>query len=140
MNMRIGNNTDYVEIKDFLSEGLEFGYDDSRSQEFLRGTLALHTTGVTTDIRASFEISEMKVLLSDLEKLCADLKHEFVFKNLDDNVEISISPTPNGHIDVRGYLRNRDYNVKLDFSIETDQSFLPGTINQLKAVLTEATI
>ena len=47
MDIRIGSYVEYLDIKDLLPEGKEFGCD-SRSVEFLRGTLELKTEGVTT--------------------------------------------------------------------------------------------
>jgi hypothetical protein len=64
------------------------------------------------------------------------LKFQFVFTNLEDNVQIKFTPTPNRQIEINGYLRNEDYSVKIDFKIVTDQTFLPGTINQIKDILT----
>jgi hypothetical protein len=57
--IRIGNNTEYLNIRAILPEGQEFGYD-SRSIEFLRGTLELKTKGVISDIRASFMVGGIK--------------------------------------------------------------------------------
>lgn len=135
MEIRIGNHTEYLDISDIVPEGQEFGYD-SKSVEFLRGTLRLKAIGVTADIRASFMIGEIKQLRTDLQKLYDSLKHEFVFSNLEDNVEVRFTPTPNGQIEIKGYLRNADYSVKIDFKIITDQTFLPPTINQIKEALT----
>jgi hypothetical protein len=135
MDIRIGSNTEFLEIKNILPEGKEFGYD-SKSVEFLRGTLGLMTEGVTTDIRASFMLGEIKQLKSDLQKLYDSLKYQFVFKNFEDNVQIKFTPTPSGQIEISGYLRNVNYSVKIDFTVVTDQTFLPGTINQIKEALT----
>jgi hypothetical protein len=134
MNIRIGNNTEYLDIKDIIPEGKEWGYD-LKNTEFLRGTLALKANGVTSEIRASFTFNEIRQLGSDIKKLYDTLKSEFVFKNLEDNVEVKFTPTPNGQIDIKGYLRNNDYSVKINFTITTDQTFLPSTINQIKVLM-----
>jgi hypothetical protein len=136
MEIRIGNHTEYLDIKDIVPEGQELGYD-SKSVEFLRGTLGLKANGVTSDIRASFMIGEIKQLGADLQRLYDSLKYEFVFTNLEgSNVEIRFTPTPNGQIEMKGYLRNEDYSVKIDFKIVTDQTFLPGIMNQIRSALT----
>jgi hypothetical protein len=135
MEIRIGNHTEYLDIKDIVPEGQQLGYD-SRIVEFIRGTLGLKANGVTSDIRVSFMIGEIEQLRVDLQRLYDSLKHEFVFRNLEDNVEVRFTPTPNGQIEMTGYLRNGDYTVKIDFRIVTDQTFLPGTINQIRDALT----
>src|SRR5690606_19575491 len=135
MEIRIGNHTEYLDIKDIIPEGQELRYN-SRSVEYLRGTLGLKANGVKSDIRVSFMIGEIKQLGADLQRLYDSLNHEFVFANLEDNVEVRCTPTPNGQIEMKGYLRNDDYSVKIDFKIVTDQTFLPGTINQIKDALT----
>ena len=135
MEIRIGNHTEYLDIKDIIPEGQELRYN-SRSVEYLRGTLGLKANGVKSDIRVSFMIGEIKQLGVDLQRLYDSLNHEFVFANLEDNVEVRFTPTPNGQIEMKGYLRNDDYSVKIDFKIVTDQTFLPGTINQIKDALT----
>jgi hypothetical protein len=134
MNIRIGSNTDYLDITDIVPEGKEFGYD-ARSVEFLRGTLSLKINGVKTDIRASFMIGEIKQLLTYLEQLYRTLKFKFEFQNLENNVSLKISPTPNGQIEIDGRLRTQDYSATVDFRFETDQTFLPDSIKQIKDTL-----
>ena len=79
MNIKIGSTTEYLEIADIVPEGQELGYD-SRSVEFLRGTLRLKVGGVKTDIRASFMIGEIRQLLTNFEQLYRTLKFKFEFK------------------------------------------------------------
>jgi hypothetical protein len=134
MNIRIGSNTDYLDITDIVPEGQEFGYD-ARPVEFLRGTLSLKINGIKTDIRASFMIGEIKQLLTDLEQLYRTLKFKFEFQNLENNVSLKISPTPNGRIEIDGRLRTQDYSATVHFRLETDQTFLPDSIKQIKDTL-----
>ncbi|MEQ9097924.1 MAG: hypothetical protein RIF36_04525 [Imperialibacter sp.] len=134
MNIKIGSNTDYLEITDIVPEGQEFGYSTS-SVEFLRGTLCLKVSGVKTDIRASFMIGEIKQLLTNLEQLYRTLKLKFEFQNLEDNVLLKFSPTLNGQIEIDGKLRTQNYSATIDFMFETDQTFLPNTIEQIRDML-----
>lgn len=134
MNIRLGSNTDYLDITEIVPEGQEFGYD-SGSVEFLRGTLSLKINGVKTDIRASFMVDEFKQLLVDLEQLYRTLTSKFEFQNFEDNVSLNISPTSNGRIEIEGRLRSQDYSATVDFRIETDQTFLPGSIRQIRDTL-----
>lgn len=97
--------------------------------------MSLKINGVKTDIRASFMIEEIKQLLTDLEQLYRTLKFKFEFQNLEDNVLLKFSPTPNGQIEIDGRLRTQDYSATVDFMFETDQTFLPDTIKQIKDTL-----
>lgn len=80
-------------------------------------------------------IGEIKQLQTDLEQLYGTLKFKFEFQNLEDNVSLKISPTPNGQIKIDGRLRNQDYSATVDFRFETDQTFLPESIKQIKDTL-----
>ena len=85
-------------------------------------------------------IGEFKQFLTDLEKLYDTLKHTFHFQNLEDNIDLMFTPTPNGQIKIKGRLRNSDYTGSINFEIETDQSYLPGTIDNLKEMFSEMKI
>ncbi len=139
MEIRIGSSSDYLIIKDIVPEGQVFGYDP-RSIDFLRGTIQLQMTEISSNIGASFMLGELRQFLTDLQKLYDTLKYSFVFKNLEDNIELNFTPTPNGQIQINGILRNSEYTGSIKFKIETDQSYLPGTIGNLKDLFHEMKI
>jgi hypothetical protein len=134
MEIRIGNSSEYLLIRDILPEY------DSKNIDFLRGTIQLQMNGISSNIGATIRLNELKQLLTDIEQLYKTLKHEFEFKSLEDNIELIFTPTPNGQINIKGLLRNRDYTGSINFEIETDQSYLPGTIDNLKELFNEIKI
>lgn len=136
MEIRIGSSSDYVVIKDILPEGQVFGYD-SGSVEFLRGKIQLQMSQLSSNIGASFLLGELKQLQADAQKLYDTLNYSFVFKNLEDNIELTFIPRPNGQIELKGLLRNSDYTGSIKFTIEMDQSYLPGLINNLREIFDE---
>src|SRR6188768_2108793 len=139
MEIKIGNSSDYVIIKDILPEGQVFGYDP-RNIDFLRGTIELKINGISSNIGASFMLGELNQFLTDIQKLYDSLDYTFIFKNLEDNIELQFIPTTNGQIELKGLIRNSDYTGSIDFKIETDQSYIPEIINNLKGTLTEMKI
>jgi hypothetical protein len=139
MEIRIGSSSDYIIIKDILPEGEVFGYD-ARSIEFLRGTIQLQMNEIYSSIGASFTIYELKQFLTDLQKLYDTLKYSFVFKNLEDNIELAFEPTLNGQIEIKGLLRNSNYTGSIKFRIESDQSYLPDLISSLRELFHEMKI
>ena len=139
MEIRIGNSSDCIIIKDIVPEGQVLGHNAGGS-EFLRGTIQLQIREISSNIGASFMIGEFKQFQTDLEKLYDTLKHSFHFQNLEDNIDLTFTPTPNGQIKIKGLLRNGDYTGSINFEIETDQSYLPGTIDNLKEMFSEMKI
>ncbi|SFH30410.1 hypothetical protein SAMN05421739_11077 [Pontibacter chinhatensis] len=81
-------------------------------------------------------IGELSQFQKDLSKLYDTLKYSFMFVSIEDNVELRFTPNATGQIEIKGYVRNSDYTASVDFTIETDQSYLPSTIKQVKEVLT----
>jgi hypothetical protein len=134
MEIRIGNTSDFLLIKDIVPEGQVLGYNPA-SIEFLRGTIQLQMNGLASNIDTCFILGELKQFLTDLQKLHDTLKYSFLFKNLEDNIELTFTPTPNGQIELKGLLRNRNYTGSVNFEIEIDQSYLPGLITNLKETL-----
>jgi hypothetical protein len=134
MEIRIGNSSDYLIVKDIVPE------HGSRDYEFLRGTIQLQMRGISSNIGATFMLGELKQFQTDLAKLHDTLKYSFHFKNLEGNIDLTFTPTPNGQIEIKGHLRNSDYTVSIDFEIETDQSYLPRTIDNLREMLEEIKI
>ena len=135
MELRIGNSSDYLIIKDIEPEG-QVGVDPI-DIHFLRGTIQLQMSEISSNIGASFTLGELRQFLPDLQRLYDTLKFSFVFKNIEDNIELTFKPTPNGQIEINGLLRNSDYTGSIKFKIETDQSYLPGLIENLKEMLRE---
>lgn len=131
MDIKIGNNTDYLILRDIISERPSNG-DGS---DFYLITLALQVDGIQTNIRASILLGELRQLLLDLNELYNSLKHEFIFSNIEDNVKVKITPTTAGQIILDGYLKNANYSAKVNFKITTDQSYIPESIKQLKDCL-----
>ena len=129
MEIRIGNSSDYVIIKDIIPE------QGARDYEFLRGTIQLKMREISSNIGATFMLGEFKQFQTDLTKLYDTLKYSFHFKNLEDNIDLTFTPTPNGQIEIKGHLRNSDYTGSIDFEIEADQSYLPRTIDNLREML-----
>jgi hypothetical protein len=134
MEIRIGNTSDFLLIKDIVPEGQVLGYNRA-SIEFLRGTIQLQMNGLSSNIDTCIMLGELKQFLTDLQKLHDTLKHSFLFKNLEDNIELTFTPTPNGQIELKGLLRNRNYTGSVNFEIEIDQSYLPALITNLKETL-----
>jgi hypothetical protein len=131
MEIKIGNSAEYLIINCPEVGGRRAGGDD-----FYNVTLQLHVSGITTEIGAYVLIGELSQFIKDLSKLYDTLKHSFVFASIEDNVKLSFTPNATGQIEIEGYLKNSDYTATVDFTIETDQSYLPSTIKQLKEVLT----
>lgn len=134
MNIHIGDNNEYLELAEVITEGEGRGYNPT-DPEFLLATIKLQVTGINTNIRATFMKDELSQFLSDLQKLYDTLKYEFILSNLEDNLEVNFSPTPNGQIVLKGYLRTQDYKSSVDFELTTDQTFIPEVINQLRSTL-----
>ena len=134
MEIKIGNSSEYLTLENIYPEGGEASYGQS---DFYTVTLQLNLNGISSNIGATIMVGELSQFLSDLEKLYKSLKYSFVFSSLEDNVELHFSPNTEGHIEIEGYLRNKDYTGKINFTIQTDQSYLPSTIEQLKELLTE---
>ncbi|WP_421764861.1 WapI family immunity protein [Ekhidna sp.] len=134
MNIHIGDNNEYLELGDIVTEGEGRGYTPTDS-DFLLATIKLQLTGINTNIRATFMKGELNQFLTDLQKLYDTLKYEFVLSNLEDNIEVSFSPTPNGQIELKGCLRTQDYKSSVNFELTTDQTFIPKVINQLRSTL-----
>jgi hypothetical protein len=134
MEIKIGNSSEYLILKNIYPEGGDASYGQS---DFYTVTLKLNINGITTNIGTSILIGELSQFYEDLGKLYETLKHSFVFSSIEDNVELHFAPTVTGQIEIKGYLRNSDYSGKIDFTIETDQSYLPTSMEQLKEVLIE---
>lgn len=129
MEVKIGNRSEYLTLKNIYPEG--------EASDFCAVTLQLNLNGISSNIGASIMVGELSQFLSDLERLYQTLKYSFVFSSIEDNVELHFTPTVTGQIEIEGYLRNSDYTGKIDFNIQTDQSYLPSIIEQLKAVMKE---
>jgi hypothetical protein len=82
-------------------------------------------------------MEELQNLEFNLTQLNLDLKTGFSFENFEDNISITVTPIIGGHLTIKGYIRNHDYSGSTNFNIETDQSYLPGTIDQVKSLLKE---
>jgi hypothetical protein len=63
---------------------------------------------ICSSIGVSFMIGEFKQFLTDRKKLYDTLKFNFKFENLEDNLELTFTPSPNGQIEIKGLLRNSD--------------------------------
>lgn len=132
MNVQIGNNVEHVTIADIRPE-----YEGAT--DFCTTTLQLNVEGIRTNIVATIMLDEMQQLLTDLNKVYDTLQHSFTFVSLEEHVKIEFTPSPSGHIILKGCLRTSDYNSKVEFEITTDQTFLPVTISQLKETINELT-
>ncbi len=135
----MGDNIEYLELTDVITEGEGRGYNPT-DPDFLQTTIKLQLTGINTNIRATFMKGELSQFLNDLQKLYDTLKYEFVLSNLEDNLEVNFSPTPNGEIVLKGYLRTQDYKSSVNFELTTDQTFIPEVINQLRSTLEQLKI
>lgn len=131
MDIKIGNSAEYL----FISCP-EVGETRAGDDDFYMVTLHLHVNEISSKIGAYIMIGELSQFQKDLSKLYDTLKHSFVFTSIEDNVKLCITPNATGQIEIKGYVRNSDYTATVDFTIETDQSYLPSTIKQLKEVLT----
>lgn len=131
MEIRIGNSAEFSVIS-----CPEVGETRAGDDDFYKVTLQLHISGITTSIGAYVMIGELSQFQKDLSKLYDTLKYSFVFVSIEDNVELRFTPNATGQIEIKGYVRNSDYTASVDFTIETDQSYLPSTIKQVKEVLT----
>jgi hypothetical protein len=134
MEIKIGNSSEYLTLKNIFPES---GEASSGQSDFYTVTLQLNLNGISSNIGATIMVGELSQFLSDLEKLYKTLTYSFVFSSLEDNVELHFSPNSEGQIEIEGYLRNKDYTGKINFTIKSDQSYLPSTIEQLQKVLTE---
>lgn len=128
MKIQIGNNIEYLILEEFIYKG-------SSNPQFLRITVTLKLNGFTSNLKIDILEDELLDLREGLQKLYDTLKFEFVFSNLDDNIELRFKPTDTGQVIIKGYLRNDDYTAKLDFIIVTDQTFLPKSIKDLNQIL-----
>ncbi|SIT74016.1 WapI family immunity protein [Pontibacter indicus] len=131
MEIKIGNSAEYLIIS-----CTEIGETKAGDNDFYKVKLQLHINGITTGISAYVMIGELSQFQKDLSKLYDTLKHSFVFASIEDNVELRFTPNATGQIEIKGFVRNSEYTASVDFTIETDQSYLPSTIKQLKEVLT----
>jgi len=137
VEIKIGNSAEYLKLTEFSPELHGTGYTgDIDAQDYFYATLELTVNEISASVRAYVALGELIQLHADLIKLYGELKHSFVFANLEDNVNMSFTPTITGHIDIKRYVRNSDYTASIDFKITTDQSYLPDTIGQLREVLT----
>jgi len=136
MKVKIGNNSEYVVFKDFKSESEDFGYKNSDSDlQFLRMTISININGFSSEIRASVRKEELIYFKENLNKLYDTLVFQFSFSNFEDNINIKFVPSNTGQININGYLRNQQYSADLNFTIVTDQTYIPGVIKELNQIL-----
>ncbi len=134
MKVQIGNNVEYIAFEDLEPEGEELAYGAFPSNEFLIMTIRLRIRGFSSDIGVSVTVGELIDLQVGLQRLYDTLKYEFLFSNIEDNIEAKFAPTDTGQVVINGYLRNADYSAKLNFRIVTDQTYLPQSIHDLKEI------
>ena len=99
MNIHLGDSDQFLELANISKERAE---DD----DFLKVTIRLNLNGITTNIHAVFLRGELIQFYKDLMQFYETLNHQFVLSNLEDNISVNFSPTPNGHLMMSGYLRN----------------------------------
>ncbi|HST09383.1 MAG TPA: hypothetical protein VLL05_03335 [Terriglobales bacterium] len=75
----------------------------------------------------------------ELAESVRSLKGTAVFATAEDGLKLEITFNSAGHADVFGIIQSQlsalPTRTKLDFSFETDQSFLSSTVDELRAVI-----
>ena len=72
--------------------------------------------------------------LSQLETFYKSLRGKAQFTSIEHNVSFELSTDGLGHVDINGNITHGNYDVKTVFLIESDQTFLPELIQEVKQI------
>jgi len=93
----------------------------------------------TCDVSLSLMTDDFVRFLGNLNEALRSLKGTAVFATLESGLKLEIKFKTAGHTDVFGTVQSQlsvvPSRTKLDFSFESDQSFLPATVEGLRAVI-----
>lgn len=91
------------------------------------------------DVSLSLMTDDFVCFLGDLEEALRSLNGAAVFATLESGLKLEITFKAAGHADVFGTIQSQlsvvPSRTKLDFSFESDQSFLSYTVDGLRAVI-----
>ncbi|MCA0983382.1 hypothetical protein LCL89_04870 [Halobacillus yeomjeoni] len=115
------------EVPDFPDSTSHFGGYDAR------GVVEIKSGNYYVRSEVWFTTGEVFEFYQELKQCFQKLRGDVVFSNYDSNLRIEISFTSFGHFIMKGFFQERpDQDNQLQFEIESDQSYLSSTLNQLE--------
>jgi hypothetical protein len=98
------------------------------SQVKIRFDLKVFTECINAEFKIHSEISEIEILLRNLEGMNRDLKGAFWFEDIDQRLKIRFSQNDFGRILIECNVCEKDFMSRLETNFETDQSYLNDVI------------
>ncbi len=122
--LRIGSVHEYVTIS----------FTDGPSDEgWIRTRTEIVVDGFRAEIRPWFESRDFVAFETPLRKLYESLEGEAKLDPLEGQLVLTMNARTGGHILVKGEARS-DWDNRLTFEFEMDQSYLPETLRVLHAM------
>lgn len=89
----------------------------------------------TAKVSSYSESYDYRYLISGLKKLYSRLIDTFEFCDIEQHLTIKFQFNETGHIILQLQIRNTDYVVKLDICFISDQTFIPGIIQEIESII-----
>jgi len=130
----MGEHDDFLELK-------VIGYAHPDSLDYWDGNwitvLGTLQMGVFhADVSGDIRVEEFVEFHKELLTLYDTLQGEVTFKTLERWLEITIEVNKTGQISMSGFVKNGVFGVnRLNFEMDTDQTFLTEPINRLEQIL-----
>ena len=106
------------------------------SEGWLESIVGFDNDGFAVRFQISLMLNDLYPFLSQLELLNDSLKGRAVLSTIEHNVNLIFSTDGLGHISINGTLRHpNNYDLKMSFVIQTDQTLLPSLISECNQIL-----
>ena len=129
-----GNEGDLIAITVLNREWQDC--DDEWDGNWLNSKVELRLGGFRGKFSASLRSEELKSFLVALEVLSAELQGVAEFKTMEQQLSLKLEIDSCGRLAVSGRAEDRaGIGNRLTFEFESDQSYLPGVIESLRAVI-----
>ena len=90
--------------------------------------------GFKASVKFSAMLGDFCAFSEQLEPFYKSLRGQAKFHSIEDNVYFELSTDGLGHVNIEGYLRHNNYEVKTSFLIYSDQTFLPETLHACRQI------
>jgi len=120
-----------IEVYGFPDDTTHLGGYDCRC------SINLENEGFKVNDEFYSSTGQMYELMLSLKKLYKDLSGKIIFSNTyEDNLMLEISMDSSyGRISIKGeYFRLSENEISMNFEINSDQSYIPSTINELESI------
>jgi len=110
--------------------------DDDWDRNWLDCLLHLELEGFKADFAFGLRTDELENFLQEAEQLYANMKGKAVLKNMDSVIRLEVTADKTGRLIWDGELvYPAGVGTFLKFTYESDQTFLPGLISEIRQIL-----